>query len=53
LIWHFGNTQKVAMIGEKTWEKWMAAICKPFTMSKVKYFDAGEEKAARQWLAEA
>jgi hypothetical protein len=50
---HCRDIEKIAMIGEKTWEKWMAAICKPFTMSKVKYFDAGEEEAARQWLAEA
>ena len=50
---HCRDIEKLAMIGEKTWEKWMAAICKPFTMSKVKYFDAGEDEAARQWLAEA
>lgn len=50
---HCRDIEKIAMVGEKTWEKWMAAICKPFTMSKVKYFDAGEEETARQWLAEA
>lgn len=50
---HCRDIEKIAMIGEKTWEKLMAAICKPFTMSKVKYFDAGEEETARKWLAEA
>lgn len=50
---HCRDIEKIAMIGEKSWEKWMAAICKPFTMSKVKYFDASEEDAARHWLAEA
>jgi len=50
---HCRDIDKIAMVGEKTWEKWMAAICKPFTMSKVEYFDAHEENAARQWLAEA
>ena len=48
---HCRDIEKVAMVGEKTWEKWMAMICKPFTMSSIKYFDAGQEDAARQWLA--
>jgi len=48
---HCRDIEKVAMVGEKTWEKWMATICKPFTMSSIKYFDAGEDDAARQWLA--
>ena len=47
---HCRDIEKVAMVGEKTWEKWMATICKPFTMSSIKYFDAGEEEAAREWL---
>ena len=47
---HCRDIEKVAMIGETTWEKWMAAICKPFTMSSIKHFDAGEEQAAREWL---
>ncbi len=49
---HCRDIEKLAMVGEKTWEKWMAAICKPFTMSTIKYFDAAEEDAARTWLAE-
>ena len=48
---HCRDIEKVAMVGEKAWEKWMATICRPFTMSSIKYFDAGEEDAARQWLA--
>jgi hypothetical protein len=48
---HCRDINKIAMVGENTWEKWMAAICKPFTMSSIKYFDAGEEDAARQWLS--
>jgi hypothetical protein len=47
---HCRDIEKIAMVGEHAWEKWMAKICKPFTMSKIKYFDAGEEEAARQWL---
>jgi hypothetical protein len=47
---HCRDIEKLAMVGEKTWEKWMATICKPFTMSKIKYFDIGDEVAARTWL---
>ncbi len=49
---HYCDIEKLAMVGEKTWEKWRAAICKPFTLSMIKYFDTGEEDAARTWLAD-
>ena len=48
---HCSDIAKIAMVGEKDWEKWMSTICKPFTMSKIEYFDASEEQAAREWLA--
>ena len=47
---HCRDIEKVAMVGDKSWEKWMATICKPFTMSSIKYFDTGEDNAARDWL---
>ena len=50
---HCRDIEKLAMVGEKAWEKWMATICKPFTMSTIKYFDAGEEQAARKWISSA
>ena len=50
---HCTDISKIAMVGEKSWEKWMATICKPFTMSSIHYFDAGEEPKALEWLAEA
>lgn len=50
---HCTKIEKIALVGEKTWEKWMAQVCKPFTMAKVQYFDAGQLDAAKAWLAEA
>ncbi len=50
---HCRDINKIAMVGETDWEKWMSAICKPFTMSSIKYFDAGQEQQAREWLAAA
>lgn len=48
---HSRDVERIAMVGEKSWEKWMATICKPFTMSKIKYFGQGEFDAAQQWVA--
>src|SRR5262245_60402006 len=50
---HCGDIERIALVGEKAWEKWMATVCKPFTMAKVKYFDAADAKAAWAWLGEA
>jgi hypothetical protein len=50
---HCTKIQRIALVGEKPWEKWMAAVCKPFTMAKIKYFGAGDVEAAKAWLSEA
>ena len=50
---HCTKIDRIALVGEKTWEKWMAKVCKPFTMAKIHYFEASEIEAAKAWLAEA
>src|SRR5262245_6070852 len=50
---HCTKIERIALVGEKTWEKWMSKVCKPFTMAKIRYFDATELEAAKAWLAEA
>jgi hypothetical protein len=49
---HCLDIERVALVGEKTWEKWMAKVCKPFTMAKIQYFDAANVAAAWAWLKE-
>ena len=49
---HCTKIERIALVGDKAWEKWMAAVCKPFTMAKVRYFDLSEIDAAKAWLAE-
>jgi hypothetical protein len=46
------HIERIALVGEKKWEKWMAGVCKPFTMATVKYFDAAEIDSAWKWLRE-
>jgi SpoIIAA-like len=50
---HCTKIERIALVGEKTWEKWMARVCKPFTMAKIRYFDTAETDAAWAWLKEA
>jgi hypothetical protein len=45
--------ERIAVVGDKKWESWMATLCKPFTMAKVRYFEASEIDAAWAWLNEA
>ena len=47
---HFGDFQKIAIVGDSKWEQGMATFCKPFTSAVVKYFDVGHESVAAKWL---
>jgi|SRR6516164_2338414 hypothetical protein len=47
---HFSDIDRLAMVGDKTWEQGMSKFCRPFTTAKVRYFDRAEMSAARQWL---
>jgi SpoIIAA-like len=49
---HCTKIDRIALVGEKTWDKWMAKVCKPFTMAKIQYFDASDIESARRWLEE-
>ncbi len=50
---HFSDIERLAMIGEKPWQKAMSAFCKPFTTAKIRFFDHAHLNEARAWLKEA
>ena len=50
---HFGDIERVAMIGESRWEHGMATFCKPFTQATIQYFDHAKTAEAWKWLGEA
>jgi hypothetical protein len=50
---HCRTIERIAMVGETTWQKWMAKVCAPFTAAKVQYFDAADIDKAWAWLQEA
>src|SRR3974390_611318 len=33
---HCNKMDRIALVGDKRWEKGMATVCKPFTMAKVR-----------------
>ena len=46
---HFNDIERLAIVGDKTWEKGMAYFCKVFTLAKVCYFDLSERDKAEAW----
>jgi hypothetical protein len=51
-IKHANDYKKIAMVGEKKWEKWMSNLMKPFTSAEIKYFDLTERRQAIEWVNE-
>jgi hypothetical protein len=50
---HCREIDRIALVGDKKWEEWMAKVCKPFTMAKVEYFDVSKINDAWAWLKQA
>lgn len=42
--------ERLAMVGDKQWQAWMAKICKPFTRAQIQYFDASDAQNAWAWV---
>jgi len=49
-IKHFSDIERLAMVGDKKWEKGMSTFCRPFTTAQVRYFDRSAIEDARVWL---
>lgn len=47
---HFSDIERLALVGEKNWEKGMSVFCKPFTTAKVRYFDRANAAEAHTWI---
>jgi len=48
---HFGDIERLAMVGDKQWEKFLGLFGRPFTAAEIRYFDESALPAAREWLA--
>ncbi len=47
---HFGDIERLALVGDKAWEHGMAAFCRPFTTAKIRYFDRKQADEADAWI---
>jgi len=47
---HFGDIEKLAVVGEKQWHVWMAEICKPFVAGEVHFFSRSHADEAHDWI---
>ena len=50
---HFGDIERLAMVGDKKWQHGIATFFKPFTKATARYFDQADVAAARHWLGES
>ncbi len=49
---YFASIKRLAMVGDKRWQKWMSSFCRPFTTAEIRYFSHAESVNARRWLIE-
>jgi hypothetical protein len=49
---HFGDIERLVVVGEARWEKGITVFIKPFTKAEVRYFDMQEVDKARRWIRE-
>jgi len=49
---HYSDLERIAIVGDRKWEEWMAKLCKPFSKASVNYFDVSQTDAAWAWLRE-
>ena len=43
---HFNDIERLAVMGEKQWQKSLAFFCKPFTRAQVRYFPREQREQA-------
>jgi hypothetical protein len=53
--WKFGREfhqkiSKMAIVGDKTWEKWLAKVAAPFYAAEAKFYHADDIDSAWAWL---
>lgn len=44
--------ERLAMVGEEDWERWMTTLSKPFAKGQLRYFDRSQIDEAWAWISE-
>ena len=48
---HFRDIDRLAVVGDSSWERGLAAFAKPFTAAEVRFFDRADYGKAERWLS--
>ena len=46
---HFRDCERMAIVGDKDWEKWLATLSKPFVSGEVRFFEFHDLREAWAW----
>ena len=49
---HPQDFERIAIVGDKSWEHWIALLAKPFTHARVRFFAQSDRNAAWDWLGQ-
>jgi hypothetical protein len=49
---HYTDIDRLALVGNKGWEKGLSVFSKPFTAASVRYFNITEMDEAKTWVEE-
>lgn len=52
-IKHTKDLERIAMVGDERWEKWLASVMKPFTPAMVRFFTVDQKAEAKEWIRQA
>ncbi|MFQ5480503.1 MAG: STAS/SEC14 domain-containing protein [Thermodesulfobacteriota bacterium] len=48
---HYSDFERIAIVGDKSWEEWMARLSAPFTSSGSRFFETHELEDAWSWIS--
>lgn len=48
---YIGYFDRIAVIGDKEWEKWSIQLLDPITKEELKFFSFDEEDQAEEWIS--
>jgi len=47
---HEKEYERIAMVGDKKWQKWATQLMKPFCNAEIKYFNLDQKEDAKSWI---
>lgn len=49
-IRHVRHFKKIALVGNRFWHSWIAALTRVFVTAEVRYYSLDQRQVARQWI---